>query len=163
MGTGLFILTACATAGRVHTYAMTFEGDGDSVGGGVPPRREIPHYHGDEVRIVFFVGAIVLVVAQSTGAELPLSPLGSIVSAVLLVIAAGITNPAEYGIHWLNAIIAIGGALLFGTSAIDHYRAGFSVFDSSFVYIEALAILALVALYFTTRTIRGIRQRPESY
>ncbi len=142
---------------------MTFEGNGGTGGSGVPPHREILHYHGDEARILFFIGAIILIVAQSTGAELPLSTMGAVVSAVLLVILAGITNPAEYWIHWLNAFIAIGGALLFGTTAVDRYRAGVSLFDPSFIYIEALALIALVALYFTTRTIRGLAQRTHLY
>ncbi|MHB0865832.1 MAG: hypothetical protein ACYC1Y_02940 [Minisyncoccota bacterium] len=137
---------------------MTFEGDGDRP---VPQHRRILHYHGDEERILFFVGAIVLIVAQSTGANLPLSTTGSVVAAILLVIAAGITNPAQTWIHWLNAFLAIAGTLLFGTTAIEHYRAGMSVFDPSFTYIEALALLSLVALYFTTRTIRGRIQRTK--
>ncbi|MHB1163607.1 MAG: hypothetical protein ACYCZZ_03780 [Minisyncoccota bacterium] len=137
---------------------MTFEGDGV---GQVPQHRRILHYHGDEERILFFVGAIVLIVAQSTGANLPLSTTGSVVAAILLVIAAGITNPAQSWIHWLNAFLAISGTLLFGTTAIEHYRAGMSVFDPSFTYIEALALLSLVALYFTTRTIRGRIQRTK--
>jgi hypothetical protein len=45
-------------------------------------------------------------------------------------------------------------------TAVNHYRAGTSIFDPSFIYIEALALLSLVALYFTTRTIRGDIQRP---
>lgn len=141
-----------------YTGGMTFEGNGGDI---VPPHFEIPHYHGDEARVLFVIGAIVLVVAQSTGAELPLSTLGSVVAAIILVVAAGITNPAQYQIHWANALIAIVGALLFGTAAVDHYRAGVSFFDSSFVYVEALALLSLVALYFTTRTIRGLNQRPD--
>jgi hypothetical protein len=82
-------------------------------------------------------------------------------SAVLLVITAGITNPAEGWIHWMNAFIAVFGTLLFGTTAVGHYRAGTSIFDASFLYIEALALLSLIALYFTTRTIRGFNQRSE--
>ena len=137
---------------------MPFDGDG---GESVPRHREIPHYHGDAVRVLFFVSAIVLVVAQSTGAELPLSTTGAVISAVVLVVAAGITNPAQTGIHWINALLAVIGTLLFGTTAVAHYRAGASVFDFSFAYIEALALLSLVALYFTTRTIRGISQRQK--
>ena len=139
---------------------MTFEGDGSD---SVPLRREIPHYHGDGVRVLFVVSAIVLIVAQSTGAELPLSTLGTVVSAVMLVIAAGITNPMQYEIHWANALIAIAGTLLFGTTAVSNYRAGMSFFDPSFVYVEALALLSLIALYFTTRTIRGITQAPSIF
>ena len=138
---------------------MPYEGNSEG-GEGVPPRHVIPHYHGDTVRALFFVGALVLIVAQSTGADLPLSTIGSVVSAVLLVIAAGITNPAQKGIHWFNAFIAIGGTLIFGISAVSHYRSGASIFDPSFTYTEALALLSLVALYFTTATIRGNIQRP---
>ena len=137
---------------------MTFEGDG---GESVPRHRRVLHYHGDEVRMIFFISAIVLIVAQSTGAELPLSTSGAVITAVLLVIAAGVTSPEQSSIHWFNGLLAVVGTVLFGTAAVEHYRAGMSVFDTSFAYTEALAILSLVALYFTTRTIRGITQRTK--
>lgn len=139
---------------------MVYEGNGGDTGDAVPPRHKIPHYHGDNVRMLFFFGALVLIVAQSTGAKLPFSTLGSVVAAVVLVIAAGITNPAQKGIHWFNAGISVIGTLVFGTSAVTHYRAGTSIFDPSFTFIEALALISLVALYFSTRTIRGNKQRP---
>ncbi|MBI2025387.1 hypothetical protein HYT04_01200 [Candidatus Kaiserbacteria bacterium] len=137
---------------------MTYEGNG---GTSVPQRHEIPHYHGNEARTVFVISAIVIVVAQSTGANLPLSTTGAVISAATLVIAAGITNPATSWIHWVNGLFAFYGAFLFGTAAVDQYRAGISVFDPSFMYLEALALLSLLALYFTTQTIRGILQRPK--
>jgi len=135
---------------------MTYEGNGGVI---VPARHRIPHYHGNETRAIFFISAIVLIVAQSTGADLPLSTFGAVVSAVLLVILAGITNPAQGWIHWLNEAIAIYGTLLFGTTAVGRYRLGTSFFEPSFLYIEALALLSLVALYFTTRTVRGFHLR----
>ncbi len=137
---------------------MTYEGNGDA-GESVPPRRRIPHYHGDSVRVIFVISAILTIVAQSTGAELPLTTMGAVISATVLVVAAGVTNPAQFLIHWINAIIAMMGTLLFGTTAVDHYRAGTSIVDPSFLYVEALALLSLLALYFTTRTIRGIHMR----
>lgn len=136
---------------------MTFEHDGEVV----PRRRSIPHYHGDSVRIIFVVSAIMLVIAQSTGTDLPLSNVGAVIIAMMLVIAAGITNHALYLIHWINAIFAVMGTLLFGTRALDYYRAGLSISNSSFVYIEALSLLSLLALYFTIRTIRGLYLRPH--
>lgn len=140
--------------------------DGEGEGGGdftkiIPPRRKILHYHGDKTRVIFVVSAIILILAKSTGADLPLNTFGTVVAAVTLVIAAGVTNPVQFGIHWLNASLSIIGAILFGTTAVDHYRAGLGVFDSSFVYVEALAFLSLLALYFTTRTVRGVHQRHE--
>lgn len=121
----------------------------------VPHRREVPHYHGDTSRALFLVGAIVLIVAKSTGADLPLSTTGTVLSAVVLVVAAGITNPEHGWIHWVNALIAAAGTLLFGITAIHSYSSGTRFFDASFMYVEALALLSLVALYLTTKTIRG--------
>ena len=136
---------------------MAYENGGESV----PRRRRIPHYHGDEVRVLFVISAVVIIVAQSTGAELPFSTFGAVTAAVVLVVAAGITNPAQFWIHWLNALLAILGTIRFGITAVEHYRAGVSFLDPSFTYVEALALLSLIALYFTTRTIRGIHMRRE--
>lgn len=144
-----------------YTRGMSDDGDAGAGGESVPPRREIPHYHGDAVRVLFVVSAALLIVAKSTGADLPLSTFATVVSAVILVVAAGITNPAQFWIHWANALLAAYGTILFGMTAVDNYRAGTRVLDSSFLYIEALALLSLVALYFTTRTVRGIHMRPD--
>lgn len=133
----------------------------DDIGEHVPRRRDVPHYHGDEVRVLFVIAAVIIVIAQSTGADLPFSAFGAILAVMLLVIAAGITNPAQPFIHWVNAFLAAGGTLLFGTSAFNYYQTGMSIFTVSFTYTEALALLSLVSLYFTTRTIRGIIQRPD--
>lgn len=133
----------------------------DAAGESVPPRRKRPHYHGDETRVIFLVSALVIFLSESLGADLPLSTVGSIIAAVLLVIAAGITNPMQPWIHWVNAFLAIIGTIVFGTSAVNHYRAGLELFDTSFAAIEALALLSLLALYFTTRTIRGT-VRPQT-
>lgn len=124
-------------------------------------KSEIPHYHGDGTRALFVAEAIVLVVAQSTGAALPLSSVGAVVLAIILVIAAGITNPAQSRIHWINALLAVGGTFLFGISAIRHYRDGTGFFDGTFIYVELLALLSLIALYLTTRTIRGMQVKFE--
>ncbi len=131
-------------------------------GSGAGHLRGIPHYHGDAVRALFMLGAIVLIVAESIGVNLPLSVTGVVVAAALLVIAAGITNPTAQWIHWLNALLAITGTLLFGTSVIEQYRAGANTMSLSFVFLEALALVSLFALYFTTRTIRGLWLRPEN-
>jgi hypothetical protein len=127
----------------------------------VPRHREIPHYHGDNLRILFVTAAIILMVAKSTGADLPLSTVVTVFVAVFLVVAAGITNPAQGWIHWFNAFISAYGTLLFGITAIHRYSAQVSLSDPSFIYVEALALISLIALYLTTRTIRGFHLRPH--
>jgi len=116
----------------------------------------MPHYHGDAVRALFLIGAILIIVAESTGADLPLSTASAVLAAIILVIAAGITNPATQWIHWVNSLLAVLGTLIFGMTAVGRYRAGVSIFEPSFFYIEGIALISLLALYFTTRTIRGI-------
>ncbi len=133
---------------------MTYEPDTLS---SIPPVREIPHYHGDAVRALFVVEATVLVVAASMAASLPLSVAGAILAAVVLVVAAGITNPAQAWIHYINEALAGLGTIIFGMRAIDTYRA---CVDISFVFVLALALMSLVALYLATRTIRGLLLRP---
>lgn len=134
---------------------------GDGGGEYVPRRRHVPHYHGDNTRILFVVASVVLLIAKSTGADLPLTTTETVISALLLVVAAGITNPAQGWIHWFNALMAMGGTLLFGITAIHRYSAHVSFFDVSFIYTEALALISLIALYFTTRTVRGFHLRPH--
>lgn len=114
-----------------------------------------PHYHGDTTRVLFVASAIILIVAQSTGADLPLSTASAVIWATVLVIAAGVASPTQTGIHWFNALLAFVGTLLFGVTAINSYREGVSFSNPSFLYVEALALLSIIALYLTTRTIRG--------
>lgn len=139
---------------------IPYEGDGSSAV--IPPRRRTPHYHGDEVRVLFVVGALVIIFAQSTGANLPMSTAQAVLASILLIIAAGITSPMLKWIHWVNAAFATLGTLIFGIAAINHARAGLSLLDPSFVYIEALTLLWLVTLYFTMRTIRGLILRTKT-
>jgi len=133
----------------------------DSGANVVPPHHGIPHYHGDVVRALFVLSAIVLIVAESTGGDLPVSTTTAVVMAAALVIVAGITSPRLAWSHFLNGFFALVNTLLFGTAAVAHFRAGVHISEPSFVYLEALALLSLVALYFTTRTIRGILLRPS--
>jgi hypothetical protein len=123
--------------------------------------RQVAHYHGDTVRILFVVAAVVMLIAETTGALLPLPMLGIVTFAVILVVAAGIANPAQKWIHFVNAGIAIYGAIIFGLYAIEQYRLTRYVFDTTYLYAETLALIFLIAVYFTTKTVRGVLLRPH--
>jgi hypothetical protein len=124
------------------------------------PPREIPHYHGDAVRALLVVAAILIVIGVFMLGASSLGSVTAAVMAVVLVVAAGITNPAQLWIHWVDAALAALGALFFGSTALGSYRAGGVVSDPmAFVFTLALAIVSLVALYLATKTIRGMMLR----
>lgn len=129
----------------------------------IRPRHQVPHYHGDHVRALFLVAAIVLIVAQSTGVDLPVSTFWAVTVSALLVVVAGVTNPAQKTVHWLSEILSVWGTIVFGISAVNHYRAGVNILDGGFLYVEALAILFLLSLYFTTKTLRGLMTRTNTF
>jgi hypothetical protein len=131
---------------------MTFEGDGSTR---VPPHQRITHYHGDGVRILFVISAVIILVSHSVGLVSSFSSIGAVVAAALLIIAAGITSPAQKWIHWVNALFALTGTLIFGVAALEHYRLGTEFLNPSFIVIEILSLLSLAALYLTTKTVRA--------
>lgn len=131
---------------------MRYNPDGAPVTG----HTSVPHYHGQTVRMLLITSALVLLIAATTGADMPLSGLGSVMGAIILMVVAGITNPAQEWIHWVNEVLVVLLTIIFGTSAIGYYHRGGRVFDQSFFFTEILALLFLITLYFTTKTVRGM-------
>lgn len=115
---------------------------------------QIAHYHGDYVRMLFVVAAILMLVMQFTGDNLPLTPPALIVFVAVLVIAAGITSPAQRLIHWVNLLLSFLGLALFGSIATArlHSIADFFTHDG---IAGVIALVFLCALYLATRTVRG--------
>ncbi len=152
MATGKIILRNCSVA-KWYNCFMSPEDDG------ILYRKSAPHYYGDTVRMLFVSAAVLLIVATTTGAHLPLSAANAIAVAVVLAVAAGITNPEQRWIHWTNEAIAILGTLVFAGSAIGNWRAGVGITDPSYLFTEIISLLSLASLYFTTKTIRGFLLR----
>jgi len=123
--------------------------------------RPVAHYHGDTVRALFVIMAVVMLIAETTGASLPLSTLGIVSFAVVLMVAAGIANPAQSWIHYVNVVLAVFGAISFGLYAIEQYRATHDVLTPTFLYAEVLALLFLTSVYYATKTVRGLLLRPH--
>ena len=113
------------------------------------------HYHGDTVRILFLSAAALIFATRFIGNELPFS-FGAIMLLVLaLVIAAGITNPAQRWIHTVNMLLAVAGTITFGGLAFARIDAVEKLFSEDGL-VALIAFLFLAALYFATRTVRGL-------
>ena len=131
------------------------EDDLETVG---TPRFEkrVPHYHGDIVRALMIVSAIVMLIAETFWRALPFSVPATIVAVIALAIFAGLTNPNVQWVHWVNIILAIVGVLVFGGAVLTE---GLSLRNPGSVVNEILALTAIFTLYFATRTLRGVLAR----
>lgn len=124
----------------------------------LPPEHEGPsHYYGDTVRILFVIGAALLFLSQFIGDPFMTST-ASLVLAIILVIAAGLTNPVQTWIHWANIILSGLCLILFGSIAITRYRETGSLFGTTALVI-ILVLVFLFAMYSAIKTLRGTLMR----
>ncbi len=113
------------------------------------------HYHGDTVRALFLLCAGLIFATRFVGNELPFT-FGAIMLLILvLVIAAGITNPVQRLIHYGNMFLSIAGVLTFGGLAFSRIDTSAELFGGDGL-VALIAFLFLAALYFATRTVRGL-------
>ncbi len=116
---------------------------------------EVAHYHGDFVRMCFVGAAVLILVMQFTGDNLPMTPVALLGFVTVLVIAAGITNPASRGIHWFNLLISFTGLAIFGSVAIARLNSIRDFFTHDGI-AGIIAFVFLIAMYLSTRTLRGV-------
>ena len=111
------------------------------------------HYYGDTVRTLFLAAGVILLL-EAVFATGPLTPFWTIVAALILGLFAGITNPKQYWIAFVDLCVSILGLLLFGYFAVSGYQAGLGV---SMVMLArvGLALIFFFALYYSAKTLRG--------
>lgn len=115
------------------------------------------HYYGDVVRILFVAGAVLLLAAQFMGSPFMTVP-AAVITAIILVIAAGLTNPVQLWIQWADVLIATGGLLLFGSMALHRYQTTGDIFGQNFMILILVGVF-ICALYSSVKTVRGTMMR----
>src|SRR3989344_2815957 len=116
--------------------------------------RNIHHYHGDIVRELFLITAVISFIAIPLwGDLLPLGTTVEVLSGILLVLLAGLTNPHGRWVLVCDAVVAGVGILLLETVAITFY---FSDSFALFFFREVGAILLLFAFYYSVKTVRAM-------
>lgn len=113
----------------------------------------IPHYYGDYVRQLFTSVAAILLIgspfySSSLGAQLPLE----IIGAIVLVGLAAFANPHTRWVFAASAVVSGIGLAIFQMWALSGYEDGTLV---QFLIRELLAILFLIAFYFSMKTVRA--------
>ncbi len=112
------------------------------------------HYHGDAVRALFLTNAVLVFVTKFV-AGTPMFSFGAMMLLILtLVIAAGITNPAQRWIHTVNMLVSIAGVLTFAWLSFSRIESAAQLFSGDGL-LAVIALLFLAALYLATRTVRG--------
>ncbi len=115
---------------------------------------QVPHYHGDTVRILFLIGGIIILATLPFFKNLLQVGTGFLpVFVVILVLGGAIVNPFQRWVVTVDLIIAAVAVVLFEYAAV----VGFG-FDNFFLSItrQALAIVFLLALYYSGRTLRAM-------
>ena len=119
------------------------------------------HYYGDTVRVLFVIAALLILAAQIIGKAF-LTPGAALVTAIVLIMTAGFTNPAQRWIHFLNVALSAGGLIICASIVLERFQGTQELMTSSVIAVLLVVIFAL-ALYASTRTLRGslLRNTPE--
>lgn len=119
-----------------------------------PGEHDIPHYHGDVVRILFLVGGVIIL------ASLPfykdLLPVGTsflTIFVVLLALGGAILNPFQRWTVLIDLVISAAAVVLFEYAAVVGYESSELLLSMD---RQLLAIIFLFALYYSGRTLRAM-------
>jgi hypothetical protein len=116
--------------------------------------KQLHHYYGDIVRIIFIVGAIFILIGLPQMTELFRLPIILPIFAIaLLGISAGITNPVQKFSLRLNIVVSILFLIVFAYTGWYSYKT--NIGGGVAFANQLLAILFLVASYFSIKSLRG--------
>ncbi len=112
------------------------------------------HYYGDEVRMIFLIMAVViLIMTPFFMDQIPLPAYFSVFGVLVLSMLAGLTSPKAKPITYFNFLVSLVSLLVFGYEVIASFDKSFSMF---FVANLVLAVLSVFSVYFSSKTLRGM-------
>ena len=115
---------------------------------------KFPHYYGDLVRLLFFLaGTLLLLGLPLLRSLIPVPLYVSIFAILALVFVAGLTNPAQKWLSFVDVITSSIGFIVFEYYAVLTFSSAEDFFF--FLVNQTLAALFLFAFYFATKTMRG--------
>lgn len=120
------------------------------------------HYYGDIVRRLFFIAGLVLVVTIPLDRELlNFYLIFGIALILVLVVVAGFTSPLHKWAIISDVIISAVSFLFFEYVSLARFTEMNSAIDGVFLFRQILALIFVFALYFATKTLRGLNQKFE--
>ncbi|KKW08074.1 MAG: hypothetical protein UY42_C0001G0037 [Parcubacteria group bacterium GW2011_GWA2_49_16] len=117
------------------------------------------HYYGDVVRKhLFFAGFLVLIGALIDSELRPFYLFIGVFGVLVVTILAGLTSPRNRSIMFADMIISASMFLIFEYFAIDMYMRYENFSDPVFLLRQALSVVFLLTLYFSTKTLREMKK-----
>ncbi len=123
----------------------------------VEQKRLTKHYYGDTVRKLFIAGAVLMFIYLPLDRNLvPAVVYILIILALAITLFAGFTNPAQKWVITYDTVIAAIICLTFEFFAVSRYQLVHQIGDITFLTRQLLAINFLIALYFSSKSLRGL-------
>jgi hypothetical protein len=117
----------------------------------------VPHYYGDIARRLFLGGAIVMALSLTLETKiLPTTFFLTTLTVIALTILAGLTSPKQRSVILADTIVAAGMFVLFEYFAVYSFSQHNELLYVTFAVQQILALNFLVALYFCSKTWRGM-------
>ena len=113
------------------------------------------HYYGDLVRLIFLISAaLMLLTLPIFYNRTPVSLTVSILTILSMGVLAGITNPVQKTTAIINTGISATALVAFEYYAVNTYAK--ESFSGYFFINQILALLFLISLYYSTKTLRSM-------
>lgn len=114
----------------------------------------IGHYYGDIVRKLFMAIGLVMLFGLTYFADYVPQPISfSVAIIIITIMMAGLFTPLNKWIWLFNIVFSAIAVFVFQSYAIEYYQSVDSVWF--FLANQGLAVVALFALYFSVKTLRG--------
>lgn len=121
----------------------------------LPPSKRHPHYYGELVRKhLFFVGFVIMVAALIDSELRNFYIFVGLFGVVGLTILAGLTSPQKRSIMLIDVLVSASMFIIFEYFAINAYIQYESFTYNVFFFRQLIAVVYLVALYYSTKTMR---------
>jgi hypothetical protein len=120
--------------------------------------KPIDHYYGNIVRACFIIASFMLLgTILIDWRLLNFYLLVGVVGIVVLIVLAGLTNPKSLKVLNIEAGVSAFGFIFFEYAAIIAFETVQDFSNLTFLFRQILAILFLVALYYSIKSIRWLR------
>lgn len=121
------------------------------------------HYYGDTIRKYFLAAGFMLVALIPFDRELFSFYISfGIAFIIITIILAGLTNPKSQSVIIADFVLALVLGCIFEYLAVEQYFRTSDFFNLVFLLRQAIAALAFIALYLSTKTLRGMFYKDKS-